>query len=65
MVAVPAVLLYNHFARRMTVMLTVAEMHARSLNSVLNETADELQPTDDAAPTVERIRTAITEPAVS
>lgn len=30
-VAVPAVLLYNHFVRRMSVMLTTAENHARSL----------------------------------
>jgi len=37
-VAVPAVLLYNHFSRRMNVMLTVAENHARSLRSVLAET---------------------------
>jgi len=36
-VAVPAVLLYNHFSRRMNVMLTVAENHARSLRSVLAE----------------------------
>jgi biopolymer transport protein ExbB len=64
-VAVPAVLLYNSFARRMTVMLTVAEMHARSLNSVLGEMADEPAISDDTAPAVERIRTAITEPAVS
>lgn len=31
MVAVPAVMLYNHFVRRMTVMLTVAENQARQL----------------------------------
>lgn len=31
LVAVPAVLLYNHFVRRMSVMLTVAENHARSI----------------------------------
>jgi biopolymer transport protein ExbB len=31
LVAVPAVILYNHFARRTTVMLTVAENHARTL----------------------------------
>ena len=28
-IAVPAVLLYNHFTRRLNVMLTVAENHAR------------------------------------
>ena len=31
LVAVPAVILYNHFVRRMGVMLTVAENHARTL----------------------------------
>jgi biopolymer transport protein ExbB len=31
LVAVPAVLLFNHFTRRITVMLTVAENHARTL----------------------------------
>lgn len=36
-IAVPAVLLYNHFNRRMTVTLTVAENHARSLRSALAE----------------------------
>jgi biopolymer transport protein ExbB len=30
-VAVPAVMLYNHFLRRMNVMLTVAENHARTI----------------------------------
>jgi biopolymer transport protein ExbB/TolQ len=36
-VAVPAVLLYNHFARRMNVMLTVAENHARTIRTTLSE----------------------------
>ena len=31
LVAVPAVMVYNHFVRRMGVMLTVAENHARTL----------------------------------
>jgi biopolymer transport protein ExbB len=35
-VAVPAVLLFNHFTRRMNVMLTVSENHARTLRSTLN-----------------------------
>jgi biopolymer transport protein ExbB len=38
-VAVPAVLLYNHFARRMNVMLTVAENHARTIRAALCEVA--------------------------
>lgn len=46
-VAVPAVLLYNHFSRRMNVMLTVAENHARSLRSVLAEA--DMQSIDDAS----------------
>jgi biopolymer transport protein ExbB len=35
-VAVPAVMLYNQFMRRMTVMLTETENHARILRSVLD-----------------------------
>jgi biopolymer transport protein ExbB len=35
-VAVPAVLLFNYFTRRMNVMLTVSENHARTLRSTLN-----------------------------
>ena len=37
LVAVPAVLLYNHLVRRMGVMLTTAENHARSLRLTLSE----------------------------
>jgi hypothetical protein len=37
LVAVPAVMLYNHFVRRMGVMLTVAENHARSLRLAADE----------------------------
>jgi biopolymer transport protein ExbB len=42
-IAVPALLFFNHFSRRLNVMLTVAENHARSLRAVLRETvaADE------------------------
>src|SRR5437867_2386635 len=41
MVAVPAVMLYNHFVRRMTVMLTEAENQARGLRlSAADETVD-------------------------
>lgn len=36
-VAVPSLIAYNHFVRRMNVMLTVAENHARSLRTSLNE----------------------------
>jgi biopolymer transport protein ExbB len=37
LVAVPALMLYNHFARRMNVMLIVAENHARALRSAMND----------------------------
>jgi biopolymer transport protein ExbB len=36
-IAVPAVLLFNHFSRRMNVMLAVAENHARTLRGALRE----------------------------
>jgi biopolymer transport protein ExbB len=36
-VAIPALMLYNHFSRRMNVMLTVAENHARRLRAFLVE----------------------------
>jgi biopolymer transport protein ExbB len=38
-VAVPALLLYNHFARKMNVMLIVAENQARGLRALLNRQA--------------------------
>ena len=37
LVAVPAVMLYNHFVRRIAVMLTTAENHARTLRLALHE----------------------------
>src|SRR5262245_21409644 len=37
LVAVPAVMLYNHFLRRMQVMLTVAENHARSIRIAMEQ----------------------------
>ena len=37
LVAVPALMLYNHFVRRMNVMLTIAENHARALRTSLND----------------------------
>ena len=39
-VAVPALMLYNHFSRRMNVMLTIAENHTRSIRSALLDAAD-------------------------
>jgi biopolymer transport protein ExbB len=42
LVAVPAVLLYNHLVRRMAVMLTTAENHARSLRlAIAEQSSDE------------------------
>jgi biopolymer transport protein ExbB len=37
LIAVPAVMLYNHFNRRIHVMLTVAENHARTLRIALED----------------------------
>lgn len=39
-IAVPAVLLFNHFNRNMNIMLTVSENHARSLRIALVEAAE-------------------------
>jgi biopolymer transport protein ExbB len=39
-IAVPALVLYNHLSRRMNVMLTVAENHARSLRMALTKAHD-------------------------
>ena len=41
LVAVPAVLLFNHFTRRVAVMLTVAENHARALRLALESSTPE------------------------
>ena len=49
MVAVPAVLLYNHFVRRMSVMLTVAENHARTLRLSLGDARTQERATPRAA----------------
>jgi biopolymer transport protein ExbB len=36
-VAVPAVVLYNHFSRKMAVMLTVAENHTRNIRTMIGQ----------------------------
>ena len=41
LVAVPAVMLYNHFVRRTHVMLTVAENHARTIRIALDQARNE------------------------
>lgn len=43
LVAVPAVMLYNHFTRRISVMLTTAENHARSLRLEAQESRSATQ----------------------
>ena len=48
-VAVPAVMLYNHFLRRMSVMLTEAENHARHLRQALDERTAEARAHHHAA----------------
>jgi len=37
LVAVPAVMLYNHFVRKISVMLTVSENHARTIRIAMDE----------------------------
>jgi biopolymer transport protein ExbB/TolQ len=49
LVAVPAVMLYNHFLRRITVMLTVSENHARSLRIAVDSARAEGTPMAKAA----------------
>jgi biopolymer transport protein ExbB/TolQ len=44
MVAVPAVMLYNQFVRRIAVTLTVAENHARTLRLALDEAHGQARP---------------------
>lgn len=39
-VAVPALMLYNHFSRRLNVMLTIAENHVRSIRATMTEAGD-------------------------
>lgn len=40
-VAVPSLILYNHFSRRMNVMLTIAENHARTIRGALWNRSEE------------------------
>jgi len=49
LVAVPAVMLYNHFLRRITVMLTVSENHARTLRIAVEAARAEGTPMAKAA----------------
>jgi len=49
LVAVPAVMLYNHFVRRISVMLTVAENNARNVRIALHNTQESERPMSRAA----------------
>ena len=60
-IAVPALMLYNHFSRRMSVMLTVAENHARSLRLALIESADQHPRDGDTAEGQGRSESKVTE----
>ena len=50
LVAVPAVMLYNHFVRRTHVMLTVAENHARSIRIAMEQIRAEKSGRNNADP---------------
>jgi len=60
-VAVPALVLYNHFTRQVHVMLTVAENHARSIRSALLERTA----TGSAGPAGEARKAAAARPALA
>jgi biopolymer transport protein ExbB len=53
-VAVPALVLYNYFASRMNVMLTVAENHTRTIRAALGERESTVGTGTDAARNVEQ-----------
>lgn len=54
-VAVPALLLYNHFSRKMTVILTVAENHARRVRQAWEKYADANEQSDRASEDTESV----------
>lgn len=60
-IAVPAVLLYNHFSRKMSVMLTVAENHARVIRQAYREgpAADPLRAEKEASEQLENVESAL------
>ncbi len=49
LVAVPAVMIYNHFVRRIAVMLTVAENHARTLRLAVLDSRPQAERAERAA----------------
>lgn len=54
-IAVPSVLLFNHFTKRLTTMLTVAENHARSMRIALSESVDDSRADRGTAPEPDRV----------
>lgn len=60
-IAVPAVLLFNHFNRRMNIMLTVSENHTRSLRIALIES---MAPVSEHPDRSAAVRSADRKPAV-
>jgi len=46
-IAIPSLMLYNHLARRMNVMLTIAENHTRTLRTILVEEEIQHRPAHD------------------
>jgi biopolymer transport protein ExbB len=59
-IAVPALMIYNHLSRRMGVMLTVAENHTRSIRLTLAESATRQPSTQEAGENLaERARSAV------
>lgn len=53
-IAVPALMIYNHLSRRMNVMLTIAENHGRSLRTLMVERGAESKPAREAPHLPER-----------
>lgn len=63
-VAVPALMLYNHFSRRLNVMLTVAENHSRSIRAAVSENGHATAPpASGKSDTRSRKPEAVPEPA--
>lgn len=61
-VAVPAVMLYNHFSRRLNVMLTVAENYTRSIRATITDSTDGTDAPTAAAPVRERVEASTRAP---
>jgi biopolymer transport protein ExbB len=62
-VAVPALMIYNHFSRRLNVMLTVAENYTRSIRATMSESTSSATPSAPKAPRQASHETPAPEPA--